>query len=577
MSSLLRPLRSLLPAVLLVPAAVAPGCMVDTTSAHGITLDDPLGLVADVAAAGNPLRLQVLPSSSYSCDSSLGEITPPIQDNATPGGVDDAVVDIVVAIGAGADSASTRVMVPAGDWTVLVRGHGTDPVSGVRNSLIASGCASVAGFSGVGEFSVPITLQPKHANGRCNDGTLSPDEQCDVPTAGVCDATCHTIPIRVNPNVMAGVQTGARAGTATGQAIVVTFDSTRSDVALRALSNDGATIGATGTSLAQDETLDMIGMPVGFTNPGVQLGGRPAVAADGHFAIAMVNYQTPSGDPSDVLVEFLSSPTATANPRTPTSAGVNVLTTTAGAQGAPDAAFSSGGALFAVYENGASATGLSATLFAAGAMTATMPGIVIGAGTTGGTHPAVAALGTGFVVAFSSATDVFYQRFGADGTAMDAAPVAVLAAADSADTQDQPSVAANSDGSFLVAWTEHSVANGDGMGTSIRARAYAANGMAAGPALVLPTTIAGDQSAPTVAAADGRYVVAWASAGAVNARVLSAMGTPLPNREQPQTSNDFVVAAAGNAPSAIAMGATPASWLIAYDDGDNVFARRYPR
>jgi len=570
MSSLLRPLRSLLPAVLLVPAAVAPGCMEGTSTAHGITLDDPLGLVADVAAAGNPLRLQVLPSSSYSCDSSLGEITPPIPDNATPGGVDDAVVDIVIDIAAGSDSASARVMVPAGDWTVLVRGHGTDPVSGVRNSLIASGCASVAGFTGVGEFSVPITLQPKHANGRCNDGTLSPDEQCDVPTAGVCDAMCHTIPMRVNTNVMTGAQTGARAGGATGQRFEITFDSARTDIGVHTYEADGSLAGAVGTSLAQDETIDSLGM----ANPGVQLGGRPAVASDGHFAIAMTNYQTTAANqPSDVLVQFFSRDRATTSP------GIDLLTNGAGTQAAADAAFSSGGALFVVFENSASATGLSGTLFAAGATTPTMSGIVIGAG-TGGTHPSIAALGTGFVVAFSSATDVFFQRFGADGTAMDAAPVAVLAAADAADTQDQPAIAANSDGSFLVAWTEHSVANGDGMGTSIRARAYAASGMPAGPALVVPTTAAGDQNAPTVGAADGRYVVAWSSAGAVNARFVSAMGTALPNREQPQTSNDFVVAAAGNAPSAIpiAMGAsTPASWLIAYDDGNDIFARRYPR
>jgi hypothetical protein len=178
---------------------------------------------------------------------------------------------------------------------------------------------------------------------------------------------------------------------------------------------------------------------------------------------------------------------------------------------------------------------------------------------------------------FGAATDVWFQRFGADGTPTDAMPMPVLTGADAADLQDQPSVAVNGDGSFLVAWNEHSTTSGDGMGTTIRARVFMANGMAMGMPVVVPTTTAGDQTAPAVAAADSKYVVAWASGGGVSARFLSAMATPLPNREQPQTTADFVVATAGNAPSATAMGLMPASWMIAYDDGTDVLTRRYPR
>jgi glycerol kinase len=117
------------------------------------------------------------------------------------------------------------------------------------------------------------------------------------------------------------------------------------------------------------------------------------------------------------------------------------------------------------------------------------------------------------------------------------------------------------------------------MGTSIRSRAFGTNGMPAGTALVLPVMgAAGDQGASAVAAADGRYVVAWSTmGGGVSARFVSGAGAAVANREQPQTVNDFVVAASGNAPSAIAMGTTIASWLIGYDDGNDVYVRRYPR
>lgn len=558
---LLRSVRSLLPAVLsAVPALASAGCVASATDARGIALDDPLGLVMDVARAGNPLRVYVLPASSYACNATTGTITPDIPDDA-PGNVPDAVVDINADISG--DMATAMATIPTGDWTVLVRGKGTDPVSGRPNRIIATGCATVPGLAANETRQVNITLLPQHDSGMCNDGVLSPDEQCDMPGMAMCDASCHTTPIPVNVNVTAGIQVAARIASATGQRIAISFDSRGSanDIGVRLLDPNGNMVGSTGTSLAQDETIDGLGMPF----PGPQASGRPAMAADGHFAITLQDFF----GGMHVQVQFFDvnrSPTATTAART-----------AMGTQTAPDAAFAGNGALLVAYQDDQSGTGIAGTFFASGSTTAAMSGLALGTGSSAATHPAVAGLPTGFVVAFSTAGDVRFQRFTSTGTPVDAASVAVLDATDSADTQDEPAVAANADGSFLVAWTEHSVASGDGMGTSIRARAFGVDGTPAGSAVVLPVaSAAGDQSAPTVAAADQRYLVAWAGGG-VHARVLSSTGVPLPNREQPQTSADFTVAAAGGAPSATAMGTTPASWLIAYDDGDSVWARRYPR
>lgn len=560
---LVRPTVSvILPAVLLATSAIgAPGCVAPTTGARGIALDDPLGLVQDVASTGHPLRVYVLPASSYTCDVTVGTINPDIPD-LEAGMVPDAVVDIEADISG--DMATAMAQIPSGDWTVLVRGKGTDAVSHVPNVIIATGCATVSGLAASETRQVNITLLSVHANGVCNDGVLSPDEQCES-TSPDCDGSCHTTPVAVNTRVMGG-QSGARATSATGQRVAITFGSMGTDVGIRMLDPDGRPI-TTPATLSRDETVDTLAMPI----PQAQTSGRPAMASDGHFAIALTSFNTPGGDPSDVVVQFFSADRAP-------MATTNVLTTTAGGQSAPDAAYAGNGALMVVYEDTASATGISGTVFAAGSTTAGAS-FAVGTGVSGGSHPRVAGLASGFVVAFGALDgDVRYQRFGADGTPTDAAPVAVLDAASATDTQDEPAVGANSDGSFLVAWTEHSIANGDGMGTSIRARAFAASGSPAGMPLVLPTTgAAGDQSAPTVAAADARYVVAWASSGSVHARCVSSSGSALPNREQPQSTNDFVVAAAGNAPSATAMGTTIPSWLIAYDASNNVFARRYPR
>ncbi|MFO0681506.1 MAG: hypothetical protein U0234_05630 [Sandaracinus sp.] len=559
----------LLPALVLAPALSTPGCVAPSAGARGIALDDPLGLVHDVAAAGNPLRVYVVPASDYACNTSTGLTTPDIPDAEV--GTVGAIVDGEAMIMG--DAASLTATVPVGDWTVLVRGKGTDPVSGRMNRIIATGCATVNGLGASETRSVSITLLPLHDMGMCGDGTLSPDEQCEPPSAGQCDATCHTTAFALHNNPAgtfpAGARSHVRMASATGQRIAAAYNAGNADVALRMLDTDGASI-TTPPRLERDDALDVLGM----SQPGAQLGGAPAMAADGHFAIAMENYFTAGGDGGDVVVEFFSRDR---DAMAITPVRQNVM----GTQLAPSAAYAGTGALMVVFEDSASATGLSGRVFATNATTASgSEAFPVGGATSGARHPIVAGLPSGFVVAFGAGGDVFVQRFAADGTAMDATAIAVVEGADAADVQDEPFVAASSDGSFLVAWTEHGSANGDGNGTTARARAFTTAGAPAGAALVLPSETAsqaGDQTAPTVAAADGRYLVAWVGQGGVRARVVSSTGTALPNREQPQTAGDFSIATAGAAPWAVAMGASPASWLIGYENGGEVSARRIPR
>ena len=82
------PLRSFLPAILLAaPALVAPGCVGSSSQARGIALDDPLGLVMDVARAGNPLlelnlpNFIVTPHVAWASDEAMQALADQLIDN----------------------------------------------------------------------------------------------------------------------------------------------------------------------------------------------------------------------------------------------------------------------------------------------------------------------------------------------------------------------------------------------------------------------------------------------------------------------------------------------------------------
>src|SRR5690606_23770153 len=118
-----------------------------------------------------------------------------------------------------------------------------------------------------------------------------------------------------------------------------------------------------------------------------------------------------------------------------------------------------------------------------------------------------------FVVAFASAGDVFVQRFGADGTATDATPIAVVDGADAGGNQSAPAVAALSDGRFFVAFVD------EGMG-AVRGRVFASSGS---PAAVVTL---GSGGSPAAAAGAERFFVAWESGGTILARIYDGTGAP---------------------------------------------------
>ncbi|MDZ4251029.1 MAG: M10 family metallopeptidase C-terminal domain-containing protein [Sulfuritalea sp.] len=103
---------------------------------------------------------------------------------------------------------------------------------------------------------------------------------------------------------------------------------------------------------------------------------------------------------------------------------------------------------------------------------------------------------------------IYAQRYQADGTALDA-EILVNTYTDSA--QSSPSVAALSDGGWVITWQSY---DQDGSGYGIFAQRYHADGTSAGGETRVNSYTTNDQIASSVAAlADGGWVVTWQSNG----------------------------------------------------------------
>jgi hypothetical protein len=128
-------------------------------------------------------------------------------------------------------------------------------------------------------------------------------------------------------------------------------------------------------------------------------------------------------------------------------------------------------------------------------------------------RPSVAAAPDGrFVVAWGSSYQdgssygVFGQRYDSNSS-----PVGPEFRVNSHTTSDQwnPSVAAAADGRFVVIWASLIQ---DGSGWGVFGQRYDANGTAVGPEFGVNSYTMNNQEIPSVAAApDGRFVVTWAS------------------------------------------------------------------
>jgi hypothetical protein len=303
--------------------------------------------------------------------------------------------------------------------------------------------------------------------------------------------------------------------------------------------------------------------------------------------VAFEDDDTPPGQGTDIhLRTFDASFTAGQGPRAPI--GINGASGAGepGTQRAPAIATGPDGTLLVAWEDDASGTVRARTL----APRTLDLGPIVELGAGGATHVALAGTLAGWVAVWQSGGDVMLRTVNEVGAVGEPA-VRVNARIDA--SQGEPSVAALGDGRVAVVWTDGQGANGadvfiqrfDGAGRAVMGDQNA-------PA---STTVAGDQTAPRVAAGDaggGFFVAAWqdAASGNVRARFFGPAAEALPNAVD-GTDGDFPAGATAGvtrqAP-AVAVGGAGPFVVIAWETAgppslagrsnvaQGIYARRFP-
>jgi VCBS repeat-containing protein len=154
--------------------------------------------------------------------------------------------------------------------------------------------------------------------------------------------------------------------------------------------------------------------------------------------------------------------------------------------------------------------------------------------------------GGGYVQAWSvndvqgNGKEAYVQRFSDNGTSL-GAPVRVNTYR--AGDQSYPTVAATSDGGFVVVWQSNGQ---DGGGQGVYAQRYTAAGQAVGNEFLVNATVVGNQSTPSVAATDdGGFTVAWGGANISMRRFDASDTAPIASADKGAvTINESIAAAA---------------------------------
>ena len=181
-----------------------------------------------------------------------------------------------------------------------------------------------------------------------------------------------------------------------------------------------------------------------------------------------------------------------------------------------------------------------------------------------------------FVVVWQSARDgdasgIFGQRYSSAAVPLDAE---FQINSSTTGNQYYPAVASDAEGDFIVAWHDSTL---DGSGLGVFARRYSSSGDPIGSVLQVNTYVTGTQAAPSIAAdPDGDFVIAWesdsASAGReIVARRFSSSGAPV-------TAEILVnTVTAGSQQSASSSASVNGDFVVAWQSADGseagVFAR----
>ena len=336
------------------------------------------------------------------------------------------------------------------------------------------------------------------------------------------------------------MQRYSTAGAAVDGELQVNFDTVGSQITPDVASASGgefvvvwASNGSTGTDISyasvQAQRFDAGGAPSGLqfqVNTYITLDQvEPAVASDalGNFVVVWQSYGSSGTDLSYASIQGQRYDSA----GNPVGAEFQVNTYTPLTQYTPAVASDSSGNFVVVWSSGGASAGdtgsysIQARRYLANG-TPVASEFQVNSYTPGDqTTPAVSIDGTGrFVVAWKSlgssgtdfaSTSIQARRFAADGT-----PQGAEFQVNTYTTSDQsaPSVAADAQGNFVIAWASRGSSGTDASAYSTQAQRYRANGVALGGQFQVNTYTTNNQDTPDVASdAGGNFVVTWQSSG----------------------------------------------------------------
>ncbi len=499
------------------------------------------------------LHLRVFPKGDYTCDTSTGQVLRGgvhVADyaggNVRPDVRCDATMWAAIRNTAGeaapidtcfANMTGTSADVPAGNYIVLVEGSGHSTGTGAQITL-GSGCQEIAPIAGQ---TLPVSIlmvEQSDAQGVCGDSMIAGNEECDSGSQTPACDHCHFPEVPVNTSMTTNPRSPSIAW-APSQRMVVGFEANGSDDPfIHQLDQAGQPI-TNPAVLANDNVLDSVvrneqhNVRVFATGSGYAATWESTDRTGSSFDVrgTFTNYDSPPPPPTSVIV----NPTTPAGDRQHPAVAVNGTT------------------IAFAYEDSASMTLRVATTSAAMPVTAPSTDTALvaagGTGATGATNPHIAATASGFVVTWAAGTmtdmDVYAVRLDATG-APQGMPLRVNTT--TANNQDQPAIAAAGN-DVVIAWRDASGTDViDNSGSTVRWRHLDAMLAPDGNDRIAPTTVTGDQSAPTTAIAmNGVILIAWEDAsGSIRGREFRANGSPVLNR-MTGTDADFEVSAgAGN-------------------------------
>jgi hypothetical protein len=551
----------------------------------GPTLVFPDGLLQSVA--------QVVVREYYAgpaaCDAASGQVT----GESTP----DATATLSQTGCSGGDVwCGSMQIATSGEQRIF--GAEADDGSG---DAVAVGCAQVV----VDQAAVPVAIAMVRVavTTSCGDGVLGPTETCDPPGASgdlVCDATCQTKEELVSAvNTVQGIPapSTAAAGQRTTPAVVWpagaapagrfvglwsdATDSPDTHVALRVLGDDLDALPPGAAPALAGGSLWMTSSTTAFPSmPDADDQELPAAAFATDTGQTFVAFADDSQGTFDVDLRTVDA-NFSAEQAMPIV--VNGSGGEAGVQTHPGIALGAGDVAYVVWQS-APQVGpgqvVGRTYDVASGAAGTQVVLSTGSSNQG---PVVAALSTGWVVAWQSGSDIVMVAVGPGGQPSGAS---TIVSAGHSGVQDHPSIAAigGGDDRFAIAWADHGQ-----NGADIVVQRYGASGAPLPGDSSTPINdlvAAGDQTTPSIAGSSsgGFFAVDWLDvpSGHVRARLLDA-SSGFDFNNVTGSDDEFqvsLVAGDTRANPVVAIGGAGPFVAFAWEDQTasppGIYARRFP-